>query len=53
MEFTAVSIKHVQRVEQVGYNLPGVGFIPGFEWFMVIPVFALLGGIAVVLRKRK
>jgi len=53
MEFTAVTIKHEQRVEQVGYNLPGVGFIPGFEWFMVIPAFALLIGIPIIIKRRK
>ncbi|NPE07987.1 MAG: hypothetical protein GNW80_06880 [Asgard group archaeon] len=53
VDFTAISIKHTQRVEQVGYNLPGVGFIPGFEWFLVIPAFALLVGIPVIIKRRK
>ena len=53
MDFTAVTAKLEQRVEQVGYNLPGVGFIPGFEWFMVIPAFALLVGLPIIIKRRK
>ncbi|MCK5184442.1 MAG: hypothetical protein KAQ95_09060 [Candidatus Heimdallarchaeota archaeon] len=53
MDFTAVSIKYEQRVEQVGYNLPGVGFIPGFEWFLVIPAFAVLIGLPIIAKRRK
>ncbi|MHA1121736.1 MAG: choice-of-anchor S family protein [Candidatus Heimdallarchaeota archaeon] len=49
----AVSNKFEQRVEQVGYNLPGVGFIPGFEWFLVIPAFALLVGLPIIIKRRK
>ncbi|NHJ33293.1 MAG: hypothetical protein FK732_10540 [Asgard group archaeon] len=53
VDFIATVVKVTQRIEEVGYNLPGVGFIPGFEWFMVIPVFALLIGIPVIIRRRK
>ena len=53
MDFTAVTAILEQRVEQVGYNLPGVGFIPGFEWFMVIPAFALIIGLPIILKRRK
>jgi len=53
MDFTAVTVKLEQRVELVGYNLPGVGFIPGFEWFMVIPAFALIIGLPIILKRRK
>jgi len=53
MDFTAVTVKLEQRVEQVGYNLPGVGFIPGFEWFMVIPAFALIAGLPIIIKRRK
>ncbi|MBK5115174.1 MAG: hypothetical protein KGD59_07230 [Candidatus Heimdallarchaeota archaeon] len=53
VDFTAISVKHTQRVEQVGYNLPGVGFIPGFEWFMVIPALALLAGLPIIIKRRK
>jgi len=46
-----------QHVEEVGYNLGnffyGGGFIPGFEWFIALPVLAILGSIAVIVRKRK
>ena len=42
-----------QRVELEGYNLPGVGFIPGFEWFIALPALAILSSIAVIVRKRK
>lgn len=50
----ALTYKLEQRVEEVGYNLPAVGgFIPGFEWFIAIPALVLLGGIAIIIRKRK
>jgi len=51
----SISTTHIlqQRVEQVGYNLPGVGFIPGFEWFVAFPALAILGTIAAIVRKRK
>ncbi|MHA1198507.1 MAG: choice-of-anchor S family protein [Candidatus Heimdallarchaeaceae archaeon] len=44
-----------QRVEEEGYNLPNVnaGILPGFEWFIAIPIVALLGGITIINRKRK
>ena len=53
VDFTIQTVKFTQRFEEVGYNLPGVGFIPGFEWFLVIPAFALLIGIPVIIRRRK
>jgi len=49
----AAANKLVQRVEQVGYNLPGVRFIPGFEWFIALPAIAILGAIATIVRRRK
>ncbi len=44
-----------QKVEEAGYNLPNVaaGILPGFEWFIVIPVVAILGGITIIKKKRK
>jgi len=45
--------KYTQLVEDENYNMPGVGFIPGFEWFIALPVLAILGSIAVIVRKRK
>ncbi|MHA1198511.1 MAG: choice-of-anchor S family protein [Candidatus Heimdallarchaeaceae archaeon] len=44
-----------QKVEEAGYDLPnvGAGILPGFEWFIVIPIVAILGGIAIIRRKRK
>ncbi len=53
VDFTVQNIKYSQRIEEVGYNLPGVGFIPGFEWFMVIPAFALIIGLPIILKRRK
>ncbi|MBN1330398.1 MAG: hypothetical protein JXA54_13070 [Candidatus Heimdallarchaeota archaeon] len=50
----SITYKLEQKVEEVGYNLPGVGgFIPGFEWFIAVPALALLGGVAVIIKKRK
>jgi len=49
-----ITYQFEQKVEEVGYNLPGVGgFIPGFEWFIAVPALALLGGVAVIIKKRK
>lgn len=46
--------KLVQKVEEVGYDLPNVaGILPGFEWFIVIPIVAILGGFTIIRRKRK
>jgi len=45
--------KFTQLVEDENYNMPGVGFIPGFEWFVTLPVLILLGSIAVIVRRRK
>lgn len=42
-----------QRVEEVGYNLPNVSGLPGFEWFIAIPIVALLGGLTIIKKKRK
>ncbi|MHA1121734.1 MAG: choice-of-anchor S family protein [Candidatus Heimdallarchaeota archaeon] len=46
-----------QKVEEVGFDIGGFafggGFIPGFEWFVALPAIALLGAIAVIVRKRK
>jgi len=47
-----------QTVEQVGYDIGNFyfgagGFIPGFEWFIAVPALALLGGVAVIIKKRK
>lgn len=54
LDFTVINVEMYQRVEQVGYNLPGAGgFIPGFEWFIAIPVLTLLGGITIIIKKRK
>jgi len=53
VDFTVQNVQFTQRFEEVGYNLPGVGFIPGFEWFMVIPAFALIIGLPIILKKRK
>jgi len=52
---TDITYKLEQRVEETGYNLPAVasGLLPGFEWFMAIPIIALLGGITIINRKRK
>ncbi|NHJ40951.1 MAG: hypothetical protein FK731_13050 [Asgard group archaeon] len=50
----SLTYKLEQKVEEVGYNLPAVGgFIPGFEWFIAIPALAVLGGVAIIIRKRK
>jgi hypothetical protein len=50
-----IAFKFEQRVEEVGYNLPnvGAGILPGFEWFLAVPIIALLGGITIIKRKRK
>jgi len=53
VDFTVTNIKMTHRVEEVGYNLPGVGLFPGFEWFMVIPAFAFLVGLPIIIKKRK
>jgi hypothetical protein len=53
VDFTVQNVKFTQRFEEVGYNLPGVGFIPGFEWFIVIPALALLAGIPIIIKRRK
>ena len=55
LDGTAITYKLEQRVEETGYNLPAVasGLLPGFEWFMAIPIIALLGGITIINRKRK
>lgn len=53
VDFTVQNVQLTQRFEEVGYNLPGVGFIPGFEWFMVIPAFALLAGLPIIIKRRK
>jgi len=45
--------KMEQKVEEVGYNLPNANGIPGFEWFVAIPIIALLGGLTIIRRKRK
>ncbi len=43
-----------QRVEEAGYNLPNAnGILPGFEWFLVVPVVAILGGITIIKKKRR
>ena len=64
----SISYKFEQRVEEEGYNLPDVvtiettistttstnaSTIPGFEWFIAIPIVTLLGGITIVKRKHK
>lgn len=54
---TAVEISYNMHTELAGYNLPnfqfGGGFIPGFEWFLVIPALGLLVAIPVIIRRRK
>ena len=54
LDFTSVNVDWQQKVEQVGYKIPGAGgFIPGFEWFIAIPALTLLAGIAVIVRKQQ
>ncbi|MBN1330397.1 MAG: hypothetical protein JXA54_13065 [Candidatus Heimdallarchaeota archaeon] len=58
LEGTVLDIVMSQTVTQVGYNIGnfyfGVGgFIPGFEWFIAVPALALLGGVAIIVKKRK
>ncbi|NHK30830.1 MAG: hypothetical protein FK730_05725 [Asgard group archaeon] len=55
---SVLDVSMLIHYEQVGYDLGAFffgagGFIPGFEWFIAIPALALLGGIAVIIRKRK
>jgi hypothetical protein len=55
---SVTDISMLIHYEQVGYDLGAFffgagGFIPGFEWFIAIPALALLGGIAIIIRKRK
>jgi hypothetical protein len=57
VEGTNRQITMNQHVEEVGYDIGnffyGGGFIPGFEWFIALPALAILGSIAVIVRKRK
>ncbi|MCF2143750.1 MAG: hypothetical protein K9W42_08635 [Candidatus Heimdallarchaeota archaeon] len=53
IEGNTFNYKYTQLVEDENYNMPGVGFIPGFEWFITLPVLVLLGSIAVIVRRRK
>ncbi len=41
-----------QKFEEVGYNLPTITTIPEFEWFIALPVVAILSGIIVLRRLR-
>jgi hypothetical protein len=55
---TAVSFQYNMHTEKVGYNLPkyefgGGGFIPGFEWFIVLPAIGFIGTIVAIVRRRK
>lgn len=49
------SYKVEQRVEEEGYNLPAVSAsgLPGFEWFIIVPAIALIGGVTIINKKRK
>jgi len=54
---TVVEISYNMHTELAGYDLPnfqfGGGFIPGFEWFLVIPALGLLVALPIIIRRRK
>ena len=54
---TAIGMSYEMHTELAGYNLPNYqfagGFIPGFEWFLVIPALGLLVALPIIIRRRK
>lgn len=51
-EGTVLDVVWNQVVQQEGYALGNFAIIPGFEWFLVIPVLGLLA-IPVIIKRRK
>ncbi len=54
---TVIEFSYNMHTELAGYNLPNYqfagGFIPGFEWFLVIPALGLLVALPIIIRRRK
>lgn len=54
---TVIEFSYDMHTELAGYNLPNYqfagGFIPGFEWFLVIPALGLLVALPIIIRRRK